>query len=219
MTTRLHIAQAAALAFALLAGCREDPEQAANKLFVEASPLWAQYQALPQDDPAQFDARLKLLNRVDENLRKIVSDYPESSLAVEIISSGQAKSLDISIIKRDIGEIICASDVYVCAVSKRLEEIKLMPNDSYKVNALAGVAGNQALHNDLEGASLTVEIALETAKSIIDEPSRSYALSSIVRAQIAGKNFDGALNTAKSIADESLLNLLTSEVDTAMKNK
>ena len=92
----------AALSVALLAGCKGDPEKAANKLFVEAMPLWQQYQTLPADDSAQYDARLKLLTQVDENLKSILQDYPESSLAVELVSTGSLKQLDKEKIEQEI---------------------------------------------------------------------------------------------------------------------
>jgi outer membrane murein-binding lipoprotein Lpp len=94
VTVSKHILAAALVAVSVLAGCRGDPEKEANKLFVEASPLWAQYQALPERDPAQYEARLALLTQVDENLKAIVSDYPESSLAVELASTGSVKNLN-----------------------------------------------------------------------------------------------------------------------------
>ena len=69
-------------------------DEKANRLFVEASPLWAQYQALPERDPAQYEARLQLLTQVNEKLKAIATDYPESSLAVELVSTGSVKNLN-----------------------------------------------------------------------------------------------------------------------------
>lgn len=98
---------AAVLSSALLAGCKEDPEQAANTLFVEAATLYAEYQALHADTPANYDARLKLLTQVAANLDSILSDYTASSLAVDLASTGKARQ----IVKTEIDEDICIPPV------------------------------------------------------------------------------------------------------------
>jgi hypothetical protein len=77
-------------------------DESANKLFVEAVPLWNQYQALPEEDPAQYEARLQLLNQIDKNLKSILKDYPESSLAVELVSTGALKQLNQEQIEAEI---------------------------------------------------------------------------------------------------------------------
>lgn len=96
------ILAATLFSFVLLAGCKEDPEKAANKLFVETVPLWNQYQALPDTDPTQYGVRLDLLTQLVKNLDVIVAEYAESSLAVELVSTGQLKQLDKSEIVAEV---------------------------------------------------------------------------------------------------------------------
>lgn len=67
-----------------LAGCKEGPEQAANKLLVESTVTWEQYLELgPGSD--QWTAQLALLRQISANLEEIVTEHPESSLAVELV--------------------------------------------------------------------------------------------------------------------------------------
>jgi hypothetical protein len=93
---------AAMLSCVLLVGCKDDPEQAANKLFVEAAALFEEYQALRPDNPAQYKSRLKLLTQVATNLDSILGDYPGSSLAVDLASTGKARQL----VKKEIDDDI-----------------------------------------------------------------------------------------------------------------
>ena len=51
-----------------LAGCKEDADEAANKLLVETTAVWEQYQAQAGDDPTKFEERLELLQQIEVNL-------------------------------------------------------------------------------------------------------------------------------------------------------
>ena len=41
---------------------------------------WEQYQALTQQDPSQYEGRLKLLSKVDANLIKLLADIADQGL-------------------------------------------------------------------------------------------------------------------------------------------
>lgn len=90
--SRMLLSTAFVLTF-LTAACTEDPEAAANEIFVASSTKWTEYQGLSPDDPALLEQRLALLTEIDANLQKIVTEYPSSSLAVEISASGAAKQI------------------------------------------------------------------------------------------------------------------------------
>ena len=162
-------------------------DESANKLFVEAVPLWNQYQALPEDDPAQYEARLQLLTQVDENLQAIVNDFPESSLAVELSSTGSAKNLnkaDIEVARAYLeGAIECIKPEKICAswiISGALETAKSLDGFN-RARALADIAGAQAASGDVSGAKKTIAGALETAK-LLDGLYRARALVEIAGA-------------------------------------
>ena len=187
----------ALLSASILAGCKEDPEQAANKLFVETSSLWDQYQVLSADDPALYGARLGLLEQVDTNLQSIVADYPESSLAVELAATGKVKQL----VKAEVDaqnllihqSMKCMENIFGCALSKALDAAEGIADAVDRSRALAGIAEAQAASGDIAGALKTAEGA--------DAGNRSEALAMIARAQAASGDIAGALKTAEGIAD------------------
>lgn len=115
-------------------GCTEDPEAAANEIFVAASAKWAEYQALSTEDTAVLEQRLNLLTEIDTSLQKIVSDYPSSTLAVELASSGKVKQIpwtENKSLMEDLAEdLTCAKDPNseVCVfpnLRKRMEQVDL----------------------------------------------------------------------------------------------
>lgn len=89
----------------LFSGCKEDPERAANKLFVETSAIWKQYQVFPEYDPSSYQARLDLLVQIRENLDYIRNEYAESSLAVELASTSRIRNLDMQDVEKSISVI------------------------------------------------------------------------------------------------------------------
>ena len=64
---------------------------------VETTATWNQYQALGEaPEAAHYAARLDLLQEIAANLEKIVTDYPESSLAVDLVTTGVAGKLSVA---------------------------------------------------------------------------------------------------------------------------
>ena len=122
---------AAVLSSALLAGCKEDPEQGANTLFVEAATLYAEYQTLHADTPANYDARLKLLTQVAANLDSILSDYTASSLAVDLASTGKARQIVKTEIDEDISRLqqSIPASVLMAETLPLWEQYKALPAD------------------------------------------------------------------------------------------
>ena len=186
----------ALLSASILAGCKEDPEQAANKLFVETSSLWDQYQVLSADDPALYGARLGLLEQVDTNLQSIVADYPESSLAVELAATGKVKQL----VKAEVDaqnllihqSMKCMENIFGCALSKALDAAEGIADAVDRSRALAGIAEAQAATGDIAGA-------LKAAEGIADAVDRSRALTGIAKARAASGDIAGALKAAEGI--------------------
>lgn len=207
MKIRLHNVYAVAVALALLAGCREDPEQAANKLFVEAAPLWTQYQSLPLADPSQFDVRLQLLLKIQSSITSIVREYPGSSLAVEMLSSGKIKQLDANKIDNEIlrlqKTIYCENSKAECVISLPLAEVKAIKNNNLRTRALAAVAKGQATGGDVAGAKSTLELAMKSL--VISDNSNfawNFAATQVAMAQASVGDSIAALKTVEIISDE-----------------
>ena len=192
-------------------GCKADPEQAANKLLVETAVIWSQYQALPADDPAQLAARLDLLQQAEANLARIVADYPESTLAVQLATTGavgkiateqiQAASADVT------REIECRKDPKHCmtlqVIAEALQTARGLEKATDRGLALADVAKAQAAAGDVAGALETFASALQTARGIEEAVVRAFALATVAEAQAAAGDVAGALQTARGMEDTS----------------
>ncbi len=117
--TMKRLVIAAATSILLLSGCKEDPEQAANKLFVETSGLWTQYQAFPDYDSTSYQARLDLLVQARDNLERIIQEYAESSLAVELAATGSVRNLDKQYIDQSIAIVEQSIPAYALMAATR----------------------------------------------------------------------------------------------------
>lgn len=95
----------ALVAVMLTAGCKEDPEAAANRLIVESSSSLKEYDSIAIDDNAQLERRLSLINAVIANLDRIVAEYPESSIAVELSTQGATKGINRTDLVAKVNEI------------------------------------------------------------------------------------------------------------------
>lgn len=73
-----------------------DDESEANRLLVRSAKLMQQYEGIVADDPAHYVMRLNILRKLRDNLSSIVDDYSGSSLAVELVTEGRAKTLVVS---------------------------------------------------------------------------------------------------------------------------
>lgn len=118
------------VAFAALtfgAGCQEDPEAAANKLFVEASAAMTEADAIKGDTVEELTKERDLLNTAVGNLEKITSTYPAASLAVDLAASGTVKGLVVADIKKRLADVeadlACAEKPQdgQCAVDRLVE--------------------------------------------------------------------------------------------------
>ena len=127
------------LLIASLSGCQEDPEQAANKLFVETSAVFAASKDALTKDPATFDESVASLRLVGANLDKIVSEYPESTLAVELVSSGAARQISREELASQITvleeAIICrdSPEDLNCTLKRVLERADRIGDDDAKI--------------------------------------------------------------------------------------
>ncbi len=176
--------------------CKADPEQAANKLLVETAVIWNQYQALPADDPAQLAARLGLLQQAEANLSRIVADYPESTLAVQLATTGAVGKIATDQIKAasaDVKrEIECLKDPKPCmilqTIAEALETALGLEKASDRARVLVVVAIAQAAAGDVAGA-------LQTARGIENAFYRAWALANVAKAQAVAGDVAGALLT------------------------
>jgi hypothetical protein len=87
------------------AGCQEDPEEAANKLFVESTQSIAEAESITSETGPDLEKKAALLQVAVQKLNQIVSEYPAATLAVEIASTGGARGVEIVELKDQIATI------------------------------------------------------------------------------------------------------------------
>jgi len=172
---------------------RADPEQAANRLLVETAVIWNQYQALPADDPAQLAARLDLLQQAEANLSRIVADYPESTLAVQLATTGAVGMIATDQIRSASAEVTreieCLKDPKSCMIvhiiAEALQTAQGIEYADERALLVAAVAEAQAAAGDGAGALETINETHQAASGIEDASIRALALAGIA-ATLAG---------------------------------
>lgn len=103
---RSKLLKSALLSFTfLISGCQEDPEAAANGLFVEAATSLQQAESITGDSIEQLMNRRDLLKTAVTNLDEIVKTYPAASLAVDLVSAGRAKGIVVSEVKQQLEDV------------------------------------------------------------------------------------------------------------------
>lgn len=129
----------------LLSACQEDPEAAANKLFVEASSALNQSKELEVTGKEALQEKSRLLALAVANLDRIVEDYPSSSLAVDLAASGAAKGISVSDVKAEAEStdqaLFCLDNAEdgACALQKLMIDEATFSEDSPRRSSFAAV--------------------------------------------------------------------------------
>lgn len=185
--------------FALvLVSCSGDPNEQANKLFVEAQQL------IERAEKQGPEEQLQTLLSAEEKLKTIVIKYPAANLAVQL-SSGQNIG-NISL--KGMLEVIAVAAWSACLASPKRacvlnQAVKLVasfkdPGEMH-TKALGAIAMAQAKAGLLKEAAATFDYAMQAARRI-REIERIQIVISIGTAQANA----GFLREARSAFDEAL---------------
>jgi tetratricopeptide (TPR) repeat protein len=163
-------------------------------------------------DAGQNAARLKMLREIDANLEKIVTDYPGSALAVDLVSTGTAGKLSREQVKllssalTERIECLAAPDAWkgrwiqsTLALALETADSKVDPPARFE--DLAEVAKAQASVGDKAGALKSVSTALEMVTSIEQAGGLGYGYLRIAEAQAVSGDIAGAFETMRAIDD------------------
>lgn len=142
-----------------------DANAKANELFVEAVQLWKRAEAVEGDELTQLWKQLDLLKQVEANLDSIVSDYPSSNLAVQLVI-GAVGPLEVGQVEASLEElrasINCLSAPLDCALAR-------YGNDRF---AHCRAWGTPQIGGPFTLVSETGETV--TDKDVIDQPTLLY---------------------------------------------
>jgi tetratricopeptide (TPR) repeat protein len=200
------------LALFAIMGCREDPDQAANKLLVESTVAWDEYLTLTKTaDVSQESTRLDILNEISSKLDKIVTDYSGSALAVELISTGGVGKLrneQIAVLSSELIENIeCRADSVSWMMRWKETAVNLAYQaidssmDDEKIPSLAKLAKAQFVGGDKIGANLSLDKMLKVIKAESKSKYITLYLAHTANVQALVGDIAGAILTANSIVD------------------
>ena len=158
------------LSVVLATGSWADANEKANALFAEAVQLWKQAEVIEGDSLEELEKRLELLEQIGANLDSIVSDYPGSNLAVQLLI-GSVGPLNVAEVDEQLevlnNAIWCQQNLRDCLIQEALEVAGSIEDADGRSWALFSV---YASLGDVDGALLA-------ARSIEDADSRSRALA------------------------------------------
>lgn len=158
-----------------VAGCQEDPEEAANKLFVESTQSIAEAESINSETGPDLEKKAALLQVAVQKLNQIVSDYPAATLAVEIASTGGAKGIEIVELKGEIAtieeKVKCVNEpssrscVLVGDLERLMEDGKLSEIEQLSP-FFAAMNNFVAVENSIEKVQETQKFNLDTVVSL-----------------------------------------------------
>src|SRR6056297_2199799 len=170
-----------------------DANAKANELFVEAVQLWKQAEAVEGWGQQDVEARLTLIEQVDAKLDSIVSDYPSSNLAVQLMV-GDVGPVSIDKVAEAVAElsaeveadILCNQKPKHCILTRALERAG---SDAMELKAIVRA---QAASGDVTGA-------IETLEKLENAAIAGVLSIDIVLIQAAIGDTAGALETAERL--------------------
>lgn len=185
-TTKLGLAAILLTSTLLLSACQEDPEQAANALFISATQTVEAAGKVTGRSESDLTQRVTLTEEALAAFDKIVADYPQSSVAVKIVSERKVGNVDLTLLEADLAgmkaELGCFTDQAKCIaleIKKKFDGVEFDDPDesSYIASQLATIYGMADMPSEFE-----TELA-----NVLDPKQRASAL-------IAAGRLDDALN-------------------------
>jgi tetratricopeptide (TPR) repeat protein len=170
------------VAILLLTSCSADPNQEANKLFVEAQKL------IDNAKQQKVEDRLRTLIAANEKLATILSRYPSASLSVQLSSGQSIGTLSIQALAEQIAdarwEHCSKHPKRACIASEAVRRARLVKNAEDRALALAAAARALGRKSETKSdATEQIRQALDISQSLQNQGSRSLTLAAIAGAQ------------------------------------
>jgi tetratricopeptide (TPR) repeat protein len=178
----------------LLGSCSKDPNEQANKLFVEAQ------QQVQQSKSQEPEERLKTLRMASEKLNAIVTKYPGTNLAVQLISGQAVGEISIKNVQEAVADTswsICKKDPQrECLVARALQIEEALKNQFERISPLAAIAAAEQRAGQDKEAAAYFEQALKIVQTIQNDDALARNLHVVAVAQVDAGLTDDALKTA-----------------------
>ena len=181
-----------------LSGCSGDPNEEANKLYTEAS----QFMQSSKTEDGSYSVVFDLYERAKNRIDRILSRYPSSNIAVELLSGNiKISGFTLSQFQELEGSLKLLVEAEQFPLSCAILVTKTIENASFKVWALAEIAGKYTEAGQNEQAAQLLSQALQSAETIEIAPFKAWALADIAGKYAEAGQFSQALQTAKTIED------------------
>ncbi|CAK8711307.1 MAG: hypothetical protein CDV28_11838 [Candidatus Electronema aureum] len=185
-------------AAALLFGCHSDPNENANKMYVEISQSLQKI----QENKGSFTAEYEAYKQAKIKLNTLLADYPSSAVAVTLLS-GQTKifGLTLNQFQEKEKSMKLLADAEQSPLDAALAIVETIDKTSYHISPLlTEIAITYAEAGDKETANSLTSRSIETAKSINDSDEKANVLTEIANEYAES----GQKDQAESLLSESL---------------
>ena len=179
----------ALLGLAIATPVQADDDTEANRLVVESVQLMQQAEA-----EKNLARRLELLTKAENNLNRIVADYPGSDVAVKFITGQRVGRLSLEAVSQMREEVAC----YVvpsseCVFNRALRAALDVPDRTERKRAFGEYI--RAL-----GEAGLVQQAMDTIEQVVVGGPGDEFIAKLVKCQLTANNTTGALISANSIS-------------------
>jgi tetratricopeptide (TPR) repeat protein len=210
----------------LLSACQEDPEQAANAAFVQAMKTVEEAGAIKGTAESDLTQRVKLTEGALAAFDKIVTDYPQSSVAVKIISERKVGTVDLAAMeevldqtKRDLACLENRKDCIGIEIGRKFAGIELDDSSSpaWFQSSLSDFYATAGMVKEFEATLVTLSDPtdrirpltsagrIDEALAVLGDPSSADPTDVIGISVSLSEN--GQTDRAKELATIALANL------------
>lgn len=190
-----------------LIGCKPDPNEAANELFVSSQSLMSDYQQVIENAPDDLARQIELLGKVQENMTRIVEEFPGSDLAVQL-SIGPVGSISPTQITDSLKALTteqsCQFQLRECMLSEafaEFSEVKDLETAIEGLTSLAILQDRQGSPDDVQATLSVIKMRLDKSRNSADATVYDSAAARAASTLALRGEYSSARGLISSIAD------------------
>ncbi len=186
----------------VLVSCSGDPNENANKLFVEVQKL------IEKAEKQNPEEKLQSLLAAEEKLKAIVAKYPAANLAVQLASGqsiGKISSKSVATATSGAAWAVCMrAPKRVCVLHQAVQVAESIEDKPKRAEAFGAIGEIQSKSGLAKEVAATLDQAVQLVPTIDEESKRGEALSSIAAAHAKAGRSSELLQLASSIKNDRI---------------